>query len=358
LGSCLGPAADILGKFGNSRLRFRALTTSRETASVLSVLTFADFFRYTPPAVKEILGTNRLHQAETMHLSNYLHDVVVWAPAKVNLFLEVHGKRPDGYHEFATLMVAVRLYDTLIFRKTTGPGITLQCTNPQLSTGPDNLVLRAATLLQQKAGLSASGAHIRLVKRIPLAAGLAGGSTDAAGTLLGLNRLWQLGISNHELAKLGGELGSDIPFFFHTPAAWCTGRGEIVTKHELGAPLEIVLVCPPFGMPTAGVYKNVIVPSNPESGDAIRQALRQGDVTRIGSLLHNRLQPAAEKLNTRIGVLDQLLAKHHPAGHRMSGSGSTLFALCSSPEDAQRLHSTLKQEAQANDCKLILTRSL
>src|SRR4051812_10878170 len=114
-----------------------------------------------------------------MHLSTYLNDVVVWAPAKVNLFLEVLGKRPDGYHEIATLMVAVRLYDTLIFRPIAAPEITLACTNPRLSTGPDNLVVRAANLLRERTGCQ-RGAHIRLIKRIPMAAGLAGGSTDAA----------------------------------------------------------------------------------------------------------------------------------------------------------------------------------
>src|ERR1035438_4722023 len=117
-----------------------------------------------------------------MHLSNYLDDVVVWAPAKVNLFLEVLGKRPDGYHEIATLMVAIRLYDTLVFRTVPIADLTLRCSSAQLSSGPDNLVLRAAKLLQERTGCR-RGASIRLVKRIPMAAGLAGGSTDAAATL-------------------------------------------------------------------------------------------------------------------------------------------------------------------------------
>src|ERR1019366_7290883 len=102
-----------------------------------------------------------------------------------------------------------------------------------------------------------------LVRPIRMAAGLAGGSADAAATLLGLNRLWQLGLSNNELASLSGEIGSDIPFFFHTPAAWCLGRGEIVTPVELPSPLFFVLLCPAFGMATASVYKNVVVPQPP-----------------------------------------------------------------------------------------------
>jgi 4-diphosphocytidyl-2-C-methyl-D-erythritol kinase len=292
-----------------------------------------------------------------MHITNYLHDVVVWAPAKINLFLEVLGKRADGYHEIATLMVAIRLYDTLVFREVPSSDLTLSCYHPQLTAGPENLVLRAAKLLQERTSCQ-RGAKIRLVKRIPMAAGLAGGSTDAAATLLGLNRLWQLGLSNAELAKLGGELGSDIPFFFHLPAAGCTGRGEIVTPVELPTPLDVILLCPSFGMPTAAVYRNVAVPPCPVSGEAVRQALAQGDVDSVGKLMHNRLQTAAESLDPRIAEFDQMLADATPAGHLMSGSGSTLFALCRSPEDAQRVAANLKTRAKARDFKLIVTRSL
>ena len=114
------------------------------------------------------------------------------------------------------------------------------------------------------------GCGIRLVKRIPMAAGLAGGSTDAAATLLGLNQLWQLGLQTSDLALLAAELGSDVPFFFHAPAAWCTGRGEIVSDVHVGGRLDLVLLCPSFGMPTAQVYRGVEVPPQPQNGEAIR----------------------------------------------------------------------------------------
>src|ERR1043166_9588157 len=222
-----------------------------------------------------------------MHISTYLDDVVVWAPAKVNLFLEVHGNRPDGYHDIAPLMVAIRLYDTLVFRADSA--LSLRCSDPQLSVGPDNLVLKAANLLQDRTGCK-KGASIRLIKRIPMAAGLAGGSTDAAATLAGLNRLWQLGLTYSDLAKLSGEIGSDIPFFLAGDAGWCTGRGEIITAVKLPIPLHVVLLCPPFGLATAAVYKNVAVPQAAISGDAIRDAVTKGDVDSIGRLMHNRLQ--------------------------------------------------------------------
>ncbi len=290
-----------------------------------------------------------------MFISSYLDDIVVWAPAKVNLFLEVLGKRPDGYHEIATLMVAVRLYDTLVFRE--DAALSLRCSEAQLSAGPDNLVHKAAKLLQDRTGCKL-GASIRLIKRIPMAAGLAGGSTDAAATLLGLNRLWQLGLSEDDLAKLGSEIGSDIPFFFDLPAAWCTGRGEIVTPVDLPKPLDFVLLCPSFGMSTAAVYKNVVVPMVPVAGDSIRAAIAKGDIDIIGRLLHNRLQTVAATLDPRIAEYAVLLAEVQPAGCLMSGSGSTLFAVCRSAEEADRSAANLKTQAKARDFRLIVTRSL
>lgn len=286
-----------------------------------------------------------------MFISTYLDDVVAWAPAKVNLFLEVLHKRPDGYHEIATLMVAIRLFDTLVFHN--APDLTLHCYDKKLSAGDDNLVLKAARMLQSK-----KGANIRLVKRIPMAAGLAGGSTDAAATLAGLDRLWQTGKSASELATLSSQIGSDIPFFFRTPAAWCTGRGEIVAPVNLPIPLHFVLVCPSFGMPTAAVYKNVVVPPNPVRGDDLKDALAKGDVDLLGRFMHNRLQLAAEKIDGRIGAYLALLAKLKPAGCLISGSGSTLFALCRSQEEAQRIAAELKTQTKEQEVKILVTRSL
>ena len=128
--------------------------------------------------------------------------VWVWAPAKVNLYLEVLGRRADGYHELATLMVAVSLYDTLELREGPPGQVRLRSDHPTLPTGPDNLVTRAADLLRRRTG-HRGGADVRLWKRIPLAAGLAGGSSDAAAALAGLNRLWRLGLARDELARLG-----------------------------------------------------------------------------------------------------------------------------------------------------------
>jgi 4-diphosphocytidyl-2-C-methyl-D-erythritol kinase len=262
--------------------------------------------------------------------------VRVWTPAKVNLFLEVHARRADGYHELATLMTAVSLYDTLEFTEEPTGATLLHCDHPSLSTGPDNLVRRAVELVRRHSGRS-EGVAARLWKRIPMAAGLAGGSSDAAATLAGLNRLWRLGWDREELARLGAELGSDVSFFFAAPAAWCTGRGERIEPLRLGRSLDFVLVSPSVGLSTAEVFRGVTIPAEPISGEAVRRAAAAGDVRELSRRLHNRLQPAAERLCPDVAGLCARLAGLGPAGQLMTGSGSTVFALCRNPGEALTL---------------------
>jgi 4-diphosphocytidyl-2-C-methyl-D-erythritol kinase len=276
--------------------------------------------------------------------------LVVHTPAKVNLHLEVLRRREDGYHELETLLVAVNLYDTLEFTEEPSGAVRLQCDHDNLSTGPDNLICRAAELVRRRAGIAA-GVTVRLRKRIPLAAGLAGGSSDAAATLAALNRLWHLGWDRALLAELGAGLGSDVPFFFWTPAAWCTGRGERVEPLPLARPLDFVLVCPPVGLSTAEVFRNLTVPVEPQSGREVREAARQGDVEVLGRHLFNRLQPVAQRLCPAVADATERLARLGPAGQLMSGSGSTVFALCRDPGEALRLTRSLDRarEAQAGE---------
>lgn len=289
-----------------------------------------------------------------MHLTRYLDDVVAWAPAKVNLYLEVLAKRPDGYHAIETLMVTAGLFDTLVLRAAPAD-VTLSCSDPTLSAGEDNLVVRAARLLRERTGCG-KGCRMRLVKRIPMAAGLAGGSSDAAAALAGLNQLWRLGLTVEELARLGAELGSDVPFFFRTPAAWCTGRGEIVTPAPVGGHFELVLLCPAFGLPTAQVYRQVVVPDRPNDGTAIRAALASGDVAALGRQLFNRLQDAAVRLDSRVAEYYKRLADLAPAGQLMSGSGSALFALCRSTAEADRIAAALRDGAARDGYRVFAVR--
>src|SRR5438067_5572512 len=169
--------------------------------------------------------------------------VEVLAPAKLNLFLEVLGRRPDGYHEVESLMVAVDWHDSLTFADDPSGRITLHCDDPALPTGPENLVVRAAERLKAASG-TRRGATIVLRKAIPVRAGLAGGSSDAAATLTALDRLWDLRTPPEQLDALAGEIGSDVTFFRHAPAAVCRGRGERVEPLPPPGALVFVLVCP------------------------------------------------------------------------------------------------------------------
>jgi 4-diphosphocytidyl-2-C-methyl-D-erythritol kinase len=263
--------------------------------------------------------------------------VVAAAPAKLNLFLEVLRKRPDGYHDLESLMVTVDLFDTLEVRPGPPGAIELVCDPPGLPTGPDNLVVKAANTLRDRAGRPELGARIRLTKRIPTRAGLGGGSADAALTLLALNRIWKLAQTREELAAMAAVIGSDVAFFLAPPAAWCTGRGEVVAPERAARPLDFVLVCPPGGLSTADVYRRLEVPARPVPGDSLRAAVRAGDPEAVGRALFNRLEGAAFALSPAVGQVRDRLARLAPCGALMSGSGSAAFAVCRSRGEASRV---------------------
>lgn len=291
------------------------------------------------------------------------HGVVVAAPAKLNLFLEITRKRPDGYHDLESLMVAVDLFDTLELQPLLGE-IRLTCDPPTLSAGPDNLVHRAAGALRDAVSRVAGkrialGAAIRLTKRIPAQAGLGGGSSDAAAALVGLNRIWKLALTREELVAIAASIGSDVAFFLTLPAAWCTGRGEIVTPEPSGA-FHFVLVCPPVGLGTAGVYGRLAVSPNPTSGDALRAAFRAGDAAALGGLLFNRLEEPAFALEPLVGRVRNRLAACGPCGAMMSGSGSTVFAVCRDRAHATAVADRFARERPADEpeSRVLIVRSL
>ena len=287
--------------------------------------------------------------------------VVVAAPAKLNLFLEILGKRPDGYHELETLMVGINLFDTLEVRATTNGELRLTCEPASLSAGPDNLVLKAAAALRRQVNRPELGAAITLTKRIPMQAGLAGGSSDAAAVLVALNTLWKLELAKADLAIAAAAVGSDVAFFLDLPAGWCTGRGEVVSAEAIGQPLHFVIACPALGLSTADVYRRLAVPASPVSGDAIRRALRAGDVEALGRSLHNRLQEPAFSLAPPVAALVRQLADLRPAGAMMSGSGSAVFALCKDRSDAHRVANAVQSflsRSSSNSTRVMVVQSL
>jgi len=266
-------------------------------------------------------------------------DLVLRAPCKVNLTLEVLGKRPDGYYEIRTVMQAVDLCDELEFVRLARPRVTLSCDRPGLPIDEDNLVVRAARLLQDRCGARA-GVAVRLRKRVPIGGGLGGGSSDAAVTLLALNDLWGLGLSLEELRPLAAELGSDVPFFLWGGRALCEGRGELVTPMDDGPPLHFVLVMPGLHVATGAVYAaagNALTSRagarNNVSGDRGEAGVRP-----IHCVLRNDLQGPALAVEPELRSLQEglmgLAQECRCKGLLLCGSGSSYLMLMGDHEAA------------------------
>jgi 4-diphosphocytidyl-2-C-methyl-D-erythritol kinase len=270
------------------------------------------------------------------------------APAKLNLFLEVLGKRSDGFHEIETLMTPVSLYDSLSITARRTSELSLLCRDvgseasaESVPTDDSNLIIRALRLLRERAGVD-RGAHVCLVKRIPMAAGLAGGSSDAAAALLLGNAAWGLDWSREKLAGLAADLGSDIPFFLHRGAAVCRGRGERIEPIAGLGGLHLVIVAPPVALSTAEVYRHCKAASKPRTVGSLVEHLRAGRMGDAARSLHNQLQAVAELLSEWIQRLSNEFAHVGCLGHQMSGSGTSYFGLCSSARHAHRIAAQLR----------------
>lgn len=259
----------------------------------------------------------------------------ITAPAKVNLFLEVLGKRPDGYHEIATVMQAIDLADTIEFHDAPEGECQLTCNVPGIPID-DNLVAKAVNAVRVEAG-SRRGVRVHLEKRIPSGAGLGGGSSDAAATLIALDRWWGLGLSADTLRRLASSLGSDVPFFLTGGTALCTGRGEIIEPVP-DAPLLDYLLAMPEGvsLSTRDVYSALGNDLTPPRADArlFVATLRRGDRGAIGAACFNRLEAPACRLAPKVAMMLQILGGMGLPGSRMSGSGAACFGLCRSPGEA------------------------
>lgn len=285
-----------------------------------------------------------------MFLRRHNTSLLVRTPAKLNLFLEVLGKRTDGYHDLESLMVKVNIFDHLTLTPADSLSLTADLSSlPVDSRIPleefashDNLILRAARLLQQHTGIS-RGAAIHIRKHIPLQSGLAGGSTDAAATLVALNQLWELGVSHAELQHLSAQLGSDIPFFFcPAPGAVCSGRGEIVRPLPPGPELAFVIARPESGLSTPLVFKHLSLQEASVSIEPVCDAWQARRRSCLASRLFNRLQAPAESLNPDVVHLKHLFQRLPFLSHQMSGSGTSYFGICRNLHHARRLASQIR----------------
>jgi 4-diphosphocytidyl-2-C-methyl-D-erythritol kinase len=260
------------------------------------------------------------------------------APAKINLFLKVLNRRSDGYHEIESVMQKITLFDMLHFSRQ-GENIDLICPESKLPEGPENLVYKAAQALFAATGKSA-GVRIVLEKNIPVAAGLGGGSSDAAAVLHGLNRLLGLNLALESLLEIGLQLGADVPFFVHDySSAAATGIGECLQKIEPIQDYWVVLVNPGFALSTKWVYENFPLTSCSNPYILARGRKRSGDcqvVTRgLVEKLGNDLEAVSISRYPEIGDIKKELKKAGAVSALMSGSGPTVFGLFPGKEEAQ-----------------------
>jgi len=270
------------------------------------------------------------------------------SPCKVNLLLNILGKRADGFHELETVLYPIRVYDRLSFTRA-GRGVALRCNARELPTDARNLVYRAAALFLETAGIP-DGVRVELEKNIPLAAGLGGGSGNAATTLLGLNELFDGPLAPEALRRLAASLGSDVPFFLQGEAALATGRGEQIQPLGGFPALQgaaFVLVHPGFGIATAWAYQQLgRFPSardgRPGRAQKLISRLRAGDLAAAGAEFYNSLEAPALEKYPLLALFQDFLRANGAAATLMSGSGSTTFAVVAEPGMAESLAERFK----------------
>lgn len=269
------------------------------------------------------------------------------ANAKINLTLDILGTREDGYHEVAMIMQEISLHDTLSMGKINqGISLTIVIEGQQgiLPADESNLCWKAAALVQKEYNLQ-EGVEIHLTKRIPMAAGLAGGSADAAAVLKGMNHLFRLGMTEARLCELGARLGSDIPFCIMGGTMLATGRGEILTRLPSFPRLSVVLAKPPVGVSTAWAYKTYDAGYDGPHPDneAMLEAIHGGDAHKAAGLLCNVLEGVTETEHPVIADYKRLMMEHGAMASMMSGSGPTVFGLVREKQQAWHLADTLKK---------------
>lgn len=265
------------------------------------------------------------------------------APAKVNLFLEVAGRRPDGYHDLESIFQAISIYDTLTIESTRSGAVTISCNVKTLET-PENLAVEAARAFLDAAGLD-TGLHIALEKRIPVRAGLGGGSSDAAAVLVGLNRLAGAPFTNDDLRAMAASLGSDVPFFVEGGTALVEGRGERVRQMDFGGVFYFVVLYPGFGVSTAAVYKNLRLKLTGEKRNVkvLWDLMSTGNLDAAEGEFFNRLEETAIGLDDRLGKLKlRMSLRTGGASVLVSGSGSSLFSAFADKHRALKAYEALK----------------
>ena len=265
--------------------------------------------------------------------------LTVCSPAKLNLVLDVLGKRPDGFHELRTIFERISLSDQITLSRNKSKKIRIHCAHPDVPRGPSNLIYKAAEMISRDFSI-AEGIDINIIKNIPVAAGLAGGSSNAAAVLLGLNRLWQLGLKSQELVGYASRIGSDVAFFLYdTSYALGTGRGEIIRPLDIKTKLWHVLVTPRVKLLSKDVFTRLKLnlTNKKDNVNILLPFLRKGDLMRLAGSLSNDLEPAILSLRPDFIYLKKKLLDAGAMGVCFSGSGPSVFALSESQKHALSL---------------------
>ncbi|MBB6451521.1 4-diphosphocytidyl-2-C-methyl-D-erythritol kinase [Geomicrobium halophilum] len=264
------------------------------------------------------------------------------APAKINLSLDVLAKRSDGYHEVEMIMTEVDLADRIDLTGRSDEKIVVEMSEGFLPLDNRNLAFQAAQKLKDRYRIRA-GVTITIQKNIPVAAGLAGGSSDAATVLRALNAMWELSLSKETLASIGAEIGSDVAFCVHGGTAKAVGRGEKIERLPVPPPCWVVLAKPPIGVSTGDIYRQVSVPERNESySSRIENAIYAWDYGQICRHLHNDLEQVTLALYPEVRRIKQRMLESGVDAALMSGSGPTVFGLVKHESQVNRVYNGLR----------------
>ena len=268
-------------------------------------------------------------------------DITVKATAKLNLALDILGKRDDGYHELETVMAMVDLADYLDFSLRLDGNIKLESSSNAVPEDGRNLIVKAGLLLQHRFQVT-KGATIKLDKKIPISAGMAGGSSDAAATLHGLNQLWELNLSLDELAEIGAEIGSDVSFCVYGGVAMCNGRGEKITPLPSLPPCWVVLAKPAISVSTRDVFSHLEVNDiQHQHSEKMLAAIASGDYYQMVEALGNDLEDYSLEKYAEISYLKKQFEAFGADAVLMSGTGPTVFAIVKTEKKAKRLYNSV-----------------
>lgn len=283
-----------------------------------------------------------------------MREIKLKARAKINLGLDVIRKREDGYHEVRMIMQMINLYDRITLRRSTEPGIRVTTNLPYLPVNEDNLVYRAAKLLMEEFKVT-EGAEIGLQKYIPVAAGMAGGSSDAAAVMVGVNRIFHLGLKKKQLMERGVKIGADVPFCIMRGTALAEGIGEVLTPLPAMPHCSLVIAKPKIHVSTKFVYGNLKASELKEHPDIDGQvqALREGSLEQLVAKMGNVLETVTVPAYPVIDEIKRTMLKNDAMGAMMSGSGPTVFGIFEREERAQEVCRLLKKEGAAKQVYLV-----